>query len=139
MSGRLSLGDRSSITKSGQSGADRDRSASLSAFQRGHETQAASAARIEPSGSVKPPLESNAIPRPSFSAHSSRRRVILLFILLVLLPAGVITRISPTTTRTTHTTTNTTLKRINTTTHNNNTDQKRSGSGISRRAKFISE
>lgn len=94
-SASLSLGERSSITKSGQTGAKLDCCAGLRASQRRRSTQAASGLRMEPSGNVNPPLESNAIPRLSASAHSSRSLLIRIFILLVLLLAGDMTRISP--------------------------------------------
>ena len=79
-------------------GTDRSKAGLLSFCEASHRLSnihEASALRIEPSRRVKPPLESKATPRSSDSAHSSRMRPTRMFILLVLLLAGDITRISP--------------------------------------------
>lgn len=86
--GRRSDGERTSTTKSGQTGGNFSRWSSVSASQRSRVTQAASGERIAPLGRMKPTEESKASPLPSCSAqlaswlHRSR------FLALEAPPAG---------------------------------------------------
>lgn len=61
--------ERSSITKSGQIGAKEAFCSSVKVFQRSSLIHDASGERIAPLGKVKPVLESNVSPVPSFSAQ----------------------------------------------------------------------
>ena len=63
--GRLSLDERNSTTKSGQRGMNPARCSSVRTARRALETQEASGERTAPFGSRKPPEESNVLPVPS--------------------------------------------------------------------------
>src|SRR5712692_10285871 len=90
----VSLGDQSSMTKSGQIGAKTSCCSGVKASQRLRRIQDPSGDREAPFGRVKPVLESNTTPRLSFLAQFASWRLISAFNMPVLEFVGDMTTIS---------------------------------------------
>ena len=87
-SGRESLGDVSSMTKSGQIGANFRRCSGFRASHRAFRIQAESGDRSAPLGRMNPVEESNPTPVPSRMTHAANNPFRLKFRCPVSLPAG---------------------------------------------------